>query len=153
MGASAAGELRVVSAHGVHVRVPTGWRRLEPTPSSITDPQTLLVVGTAGVGWNLKSVCQVAAYRVSGAGAVVVIVGWRSATSGGGDGKPTGREPLKKLVGVSRPSFECYAGRGAAASIVLGTKAYQVNVLVGDHASKARVSEALAVARSFDLVR
>ena len=151
--ASATGGLRVVSAHGVRVLVPAGWRQLEPTPSSITDPRTLLVVGTAGAGWNLKSVCQVAAYRVPAAGAVVVIVGWRTATSGGGDGEPTGRGALKKLVRVSRPSFECYSGRGAAASLTLGRKAYQVNVLVGDRASKAQVGEALAVARSFDLSR
>jgi hypothetical protein len=152
-GASATGSLRVVSAHGVRVRVPAGWHRLGPTPSSIDDPRTLLVVGTVGVRWNLKSVCQIASYRVPATGAVVVIVGWKSATSGGGAGTSTGRAPLEKLVRVSRPSFECYAGRGAAAGLTLGRKAYQVNVMVGDRASKAQVIEALASARSFDLSR
>jgi hypothetical protein len=32
-------------------------------------------------------------------------------------------------------------------------KPYQVNVMVGDRASKPRVAEALAAARSFDLAR
>ncbi len=149
----AAGNLRVVSAHGVRVSVPAGWHRLEPTPSAITDPRTLLVVGTAGVVWNLRSVCQIAAYRVPTAGAVVVVVGWKTATSGGGNGVPTGRAPPRRLVRVLRPSFECFPGRGAAAQVTLGRKAYQVNVMVGDRATPARVNEALAVARSFDLVR
>jgi len=62
-----------------------------------------------------------------------------------------GRAPLKKLVMVTRPSFECFSGRGAAAQVVLGGKAYQVNVMVGDRASKQRVAEALTVTRSFNL--
>ena len=49
------------------------------------------------------------------------------------------------------PSFECFSGRGAAAQVVLGGKAYQVNVMVGDRASKQRVAEALTVTRSFNL--
>jgi len=40
---------------------------------------------------------------------------------------------------------------GAAAQVVLGGKAYQVNVMVGDRASKQRVAEALTVTRSFNL--
>ena len=88
--------------------------------------------------------------RIPSAGAVVVVVGWKSATSGGGRLKP-GRAPLKKLVTVTRPSFECFSGRGAAAQVVLGGKAYQVNVMVGDRASKQRVAEALTVTRSFNL--
>jgi hypothetical protein len=137
----------------VRVRAPVGWHRVPAAPSSITDPKTLLVVGTTGVGWNLNSICQIASYRVPATGAVVVIVGWRTATSGGGDGKPTERRPLMKLVRVSRPSFECYSGRGAAASLTLGRKAFQVNVMVGDRATPRLVSEALAVARSFDMSR
>ena len=54
---------------------------------------------------------------------------------------------------MSRPSFECYSGRGAAEQVVLGGKAYQVNVLVGDRASRRLVTQALLVARSFDLLR
>jgi hypothetical protein len=80
---------------------------------------------------------------------VVVVVGWKTATSGGGRLKP-GRAPLKKLVRVRRPSFECFSGRGAAAQVALGDKAYQVNVMVGDRASRRVIAEALAVGRSFD---
>ena len=151
--AAASGDLRVVSAHGVSVRAPAGWHRIDPTPSSIGEPRTLLVVATAGVRWDLRSACQIASYRVPVAGAVVVVVGWKSAISAHATGLPAGRAPLKKLARVTRPSFECYRGRGAAASVVLGGKAYQVNVMVGDRASAQRVREALAVARSFDLTR
>jgi hypothetical protein len=99
------------------------------------------------------SQCQIAAYRIPAAGAVVVVVGWRSiVTAGGAPWKP-GRAPLKKLVSVHRPSFECFSGRGAVAAVLLRGKPYQVNVMVGDRASKPSVAEALAVARSFDLVR
>ena len=131
--ATASGDLRLVSEHGISMRTPAGWHRLDPTPSSIVDPRTLLVVGTAGVRWDLTSACQIASYKVPAAGAVVVVVGWKTATSGGGD-MPAGRAPLRKLIRVSRPSFECYARRGAAATVVLGGKAYQVNVMVGDRA-------------------
>ena len=31
-----------------------------------------------------------------------------------------GRWPLKALTSVKRPSFECFAGRGAAAQLALG---------------------------------
>jgi hypothetical protein len=83
-------------------------------------------------------------------GAVVVVVGWKTATSGGGRMKP-GRGPLKKVTSVKRPSFECFAGRGAVASLALGGKAYQVNVMVGNSTSAHRIAEALAVGRSFRL--
>ena len=147
------GRVHLVAAHGVELRVPAGWHRLAPTQNGAIDPRTLLVVGTDGVIRNLNSVCQIAAYRVPATGAVVVVVGWRTATSGGGDGRPTGRTPLQNLVRVTKPSFECYDGLGAAASLVLGGKAYQVNVMVGDRASKERIAEALAVGRSFDVAR
>jgi len=91
--------------------------------------------------------CQIAAYRVPAHGAVVVVVGWKTATS---RMKP-GRGPLKKLTSVKRPSFECFAGRGAAASLALGGRAYQVNVMVGNSTSAHRIAEALAVGRSFRL--
>jgi hypothetical protein len=77
-------------------------------------------------------------------------VGWKTATSGGGRLKP-GRWPLKAMTSVKRASFECYTGRGAAASLTLGGKAYQVNVLVGNSTSAKHVAEALAVGRSFRL--
>src|SRR5437763_10812338 len=119
---------RLLVAHCVRLAVPAGWHDVAPTPGGPTDPRTLLVAGTTGVAPNVTSECQVAAYRVPPTAAVVVVVGWRTATSGGGRMAP-GRRPLGALRAVSRPSFECYAGRGAAAQVVLGHRAYQVNVL------------------------
>jgi hypothetical protein len=94
--------------------------------------------------------CQIAAYRLPATGAVVVIVGWSSLTAAGGGPLAPGRAALKKLESVSKPSFECFGGRGAVADVILDGKAYQVNVLVGERASKHQVEQALAVARSFD---
>ena len=142
----------VISSHGVRVAVPPGWQRVEPAgDGNVVDPRTVLVVGTAGVEAR-PSRCQIAAYRVQPDGAVVVVVRWKSLTSGGG-GMPNGRAPLRKLVRVTRPTFECFAGRGAAVELGLAGHAYQVNVLVGDRASSGRVAEALRVARSFDSVQ
>ena len=141
---------RTARAHGVALTIPAGWHRVASADdSSVTDPRTLLVAGTAGAKPN-PTHCQVAAYRVPLRGAVVVVVGWKSTTSGGGHIEP-GRRPLQRLTSVRRSSFECYTGRGAAAQLVLGGKAYQVNVMVGDSASAERVDEALAVGRSFRL--
>src|SRR5947209_6411267 len=140
---------RVIASHGVRVVVPSGWHRIAPAgDGNVVDPRTLLVVGTARAAPRPSS-CQVAAYRVPACGAVVVVVGWKTATSGGGNLKP-GRAPLEKLVRVRRPSFECFSGRGAAAQVALGGKAYQVNVMLGDRASKLVVAAALEVGRSFD---
>lgn len=145
------GSGRIITAHGVRVVIPPGWHRIPlASDGNVIDPRTLLVVGTAGVVPTFSS-CQVAAYRIPSRGAVVVIIGWKTATSGGGRLKP-GRAPLKKLVTVTRPSFECFSGRGAAAQVALGGKAYQVNVMVGDRAAKGLIAKALAVARSFDRV-
>jgi hypothetical protein len=55
------------------------------------------------------------------------------------------------MTSVTRPSTECFAGRGTAASLALGGKAYQVNVMVGDFAPAQLVADALAVGRSFRL--
>jgi hypothetical protein len=141
----------IVSAHGVRLTVPSGWQRVQAAnPGPVTDPQTLLVVGTAGARPR-ASECQIASYRVPLGGAVVVVVGWASLSEGGSQ-RP-GRWPLKALTSVRRPSLECFAGRGAAAYLVLRRRGYQVNVMVGDRASKRRVQQALAVARSFALVR
>jgi len=146
--ALAANAGRIIASHGVRLIVPTGWQRVQAA-NDRPDPRTLLVVGTVGVRPR-SSECQIAAYRVPPRGAVVVVVGWRVARSGGGHLNP-GRAPLQALRAVRRPSFECFAGRGAAAQVALGGKAYQVNVMVGDRATKKRVAEALAVGRSFDL--
>ena len=137
---------RTVRAHGVALTIPAGWQRVAPAgDGAVVDPRTLLVVGTAGVSARPTG-CQIAAYRVPVRGAVVVIVGW----SGGSLTKP-GRWPLKALKSVQRRVFECFAGSGAAASLDLGGKAYQVNVLVGGSASAREVGSALAVGRSFRL--
>jgi hypothetical protein len=150
VGLGCGGSGRVVSSHGVRVSVPKGWARVRPANDApVTDPRTLLVVGTPGVRPK-SSQCEVAAYRIPDSGAVVVVVGWRSvATAGSGARKP-GRAPLEKLLAVAKPSAECFGGRGAAADVLLDGKPYQVSVLVGDGATKHRVAQALAVARSFD---
>ena len=135
-------------ARGVALTVPTGWHRVAPA-NDRSDPRTLLVVGTAGV-MPKSSQCQIAAYRVPVQGAVVVVVGRKTATSGGGRMKP-GNWPLKTLKSVKRPSFECFAGRGASASLALAGKTYQVNVMVGGSTSAQHIAEALAVGRSFRL--
>ena len=141
---------KTIYAHGVELTLPAGWHRVTSAGDGpVTDPRTLLVVGTAGARPK-PTQCQIAAYRVPPQGAVVVVVGWKTATSGGGRMKP-GRWPLGKLTSVRRPSFVCFAGRGAAASLALSGKAYQVNVMVGDSASAQEVAEALAVGRSFRL--
>jgi hypothetical protein len=136
-----------ISANGVQVRAPAGWHRVAPAGDGpVTDPRTLLVVGTSGVRPHLTQ-CQIAAYRIPARGAVVVIVGWRGAN---GDTE-VGTKELARLTAVKRSVFECFQGRGAVATVVLRRREYQVNVMVGARASKRRIGEALAVARSFAL--
>ena len=50
---------------------------------------------------------------------------------------------------LKRPLFECFDGRGAVAQIVIRDRAYQVNVMVGDRATRETIADALAAARSF----
>jgi hypothetical protein len=151
-GSAAAPSSRVIAANGVRVTVPAGWHRVGAAPQgNVVDPLNALVVGTAGVRPR-SSACQIAAYRIPPRGAVVVVVAWATATSGGGNLKP-GRDPLQQLHRVRRPSFECFNGRGAAAQVALVGKAYQVNVMVGSRATHRRIADALAVARSFGLAR
>ena len=136
-----------VSSTGVRVVMPRNWMVVRPAPDApVIDPLTMLVVGTEGVRAR-SSQCQIAAYRVPAEGAVVVVVGWAGR---GGSMKP-GRAPLKTMTTVRKPELECFSGRGAAAQVRLRGKVYQVNVMVGDRASKRRVAEALAVARSFNV--
>ncbi|MBA3366494.1 MAG: hypothetical protein H0U03_12065 [Actinobacteria bacterium] len=48
--ALAAGTGRIISSHGVRVVVPSGWQRAQAASAApVTDPSTLVVVGTAGV--------------------------------------------------------------------------------------------------------
>jgi hypothetical protein len=151
--AAACGSRRIISSQAVRVAVPPGWQRVQAASNGpVSDPRTVLVAGTAGVRPQ-PSACLIAAYRLPPSGAVVVVVGWTSIKSAGGGPWKPGRASLKSLFAVHRPSFECFSGRGAVADILLGGKPYQVNVMVGDRASKSRVEEALAVARSFDLAR
>jgi hypothetical protein len=145
---------RIIASHGVRLTVPaSGWHRIRAaSPGPVTDPRTLLVVGTQGVRPR-ASRCQIAAYRIHPAGAVVVVVGWTSVASAGGSAPKPGRAPLKQLVAVHEPSFECFSRRGTSAQVLLGDKPFQINVMVGDRASKHRIAQALTIARSFDLVR
>ena len=138
---------RTLRARGVALTVPTGWHRVA-SANDRPDPRTLLVVGTVGVKPK-SSQCQIAAYRVPAQGAFVVVVGWKTATSAGR--MKRGNWPLKTLKSVKRPSFECFAGRGASASLALAGKAYQVDVMVGGSTSAQPIAEALAVGRSFRL--
>jgi hypothetical protein len=87
----------------------------------------------------------VAAYRIPADGAAVVVLGWRGAAS---EALPRDRSELAGMR-LKRPTFECSEGRGAVARIVLRGRAYQVNVMVGDRASRDTVADALVVARSF----
>jgi hypothetical protein len=138
-----------VSANGVQVWAPSGWHRVATAGDGpVTDPRTLLVVGTAGVRPHLTQ-CQIAAYRVPPEGAVVVIVGWKGANGDTG----LGTKELVRLTTVKRGMSECFKGRSASATVVLGQREYQVSVMVGDRASKRRIGEALDVARSFALAR
>jgi len=147
--AVAAADGRVVAGHGVQLTVALGWNRVQAASDGpVTDPRTLLVVGTAQVRAK-ETQCQIAAYGIPADGAIVVVVGWRSLKYSGGENAKPGYALLKKLSMVRKPSFECFRGRGAAADVVIHGTAYQVNVLVGDRASESRVAEALAIGRSF----
>jgi hypothetical protein len=138
-----------ISANGVQVWAPASWHRVASAGDGpVTDPRTLLVVGTSGVRPHLTQ-CQIAAYRIPPEGAVVVIVGWKGANGDTG----LGTKELAGLTTVKRGVSECFKGRSASATVVLGQREYQVNVMVGDRASKQRIGEALDVARSFTLKR
>lgn len=140
---------RVVSGNGVRLTVPSGWRVVRPASDApVTDPRTLLVAGTAGVHPQ-ASQCQIGGkYHIPADGAVVIVIGWLSSSAGGGPVNP-GRASLDHLTRVRKSTFECYAGRGAAAQVHLHGIDYQVNVMVGDRASSSRIADALRVARSF----
>src|SRR5260221_312539 len=147
LGAVGAGS--AISANGVQVWAPAGWHRVASAGDGpVTDPRTVLVVGTAGVRARATQ-CQIAAYRIPRDGAAVVIVGWKGPKGDTG----LGTRELARLTAVKRSVFECFKGRGAAATVVLGRREYQVNVMVGDGASKQRIGEALDIARSFELKR
>jgi hypothetical protein len=96
----------------------------------------------------MPSSCASPVYDLPATGAAVAIVGWPSVASAGA-APPAGRGPLAALHAVRRGTFECFTGRAAAVDLLVSGKRYQLRVLVGDRATKARVQDALAVARSF----
>jgi hypothetical protein len=130
---------------GVELDLPAGWAKVVPVRApGVTEPQTLLVIGTEGVR-AAETDCQVSSYRVPANGAVVVIVGWRDAAG------TSGFLPFSALK-LRRGTFECFAGRGAVAQVTRRNRDFQINVMVGDRASTGTVEEALDAARSFTLV-
>jgi hypothetical protein len=144
--ARAADENAVVSG-AVGVRVADDWSRVPPAPGTAGadgDPRTVLVVGTHGVTGR-SSQCQVASYRIPADGAAVVVLAWRGVAPAG---LPRDRSQLVALR-LKRPLFECFDGRGAVAQVVIRNRAYQVNVMVGDRATRETVADALTAARSF----
>ena len=151
VGAAAAGHR--IAANGVQVVVPAGWHRVAAAGEAhIVDPKTVLVVGTAGVHARLVP-CQIAAYRIPPRGAAVVVVRWRTETSGGGSNLPHARTVLRRLR-LNHGGFECWPGHlGGAVDLALAGHAYQVNVMIGDRATRRTVAQALAVVSSFDLRR
>jgi hypothetical protein len=134
----------VIRNGGVSLDVPAGWSKVDRAPSAITDPRTLLVVGTKGARAT-DSDCQVATYRVPVDGAVVVVIGWRESIGGASALTLSG-------LRLRRSTFECFAGRGAVAQVTRGGRDFQVNVMVGDKADAGTVADALDVARSFSPV-
>jgi hypothetical protein len=140
-----AGSVEVIRNGGVSLDVPAGWAKVDRASSTMTDPRTLLVVGTKGAR-AIATECQVATYRVPVDGAVVVVIGWRESVGG------TGSLPLSGMK-LRRGMFECFTGRGAVAQVTRGNRDFQVNVMVGDKADAGTVADALDVARSFSLVQ
>jgi hypothetical protein len=133
-------DLVTVRGGGVELDVPAGWARVPAAvDTTISDPRTLLVVGTKGVR-AIDTECQVATYRVPDDGAAVVVIGWRDSVL------DTAKLELSKL---RRGTFSCFAGRGAVGQVTRKGRDFQVNVLVGDDASAKTIRDALAVARSF----
>lgn len=126
-------------ANGVQLPLPDGWSKVTPATDTRTDPRTLLVIGTDGAK-STTSDCQVSSYRVPADGAVVVVIGWR-------DSVGASYLPLSAMK-LRRGTFECFAGRGAVGRITRRDRDFQVNVLVGDHASDATIATALDAARS-----
>jgi hypothetical protein len=140
-----AGTVEVIRNGGVSLDVPAGWAKVDRASTTMTDPRTLLVVGTKGTR-AIATECQVATYRVPVDGAVVVVIGWRESVGG------TGSLPLSGMK-LRRGTFECFPGRGAVAQVTRGNRDFQVNLMVGDKADAGTVVDALDVARSFALVQ
>lgn len=140
-----AGVRDVVRNGGVSLDVPAGWAKVDRAAAPNTDPRTLLVVGTKGTR-AIATDCQVATYRVSVDGAVVVVIGWRESFGG------TSSLSLSNMK-LRRGTFDCFSGRGGVAQVTRGGRDFQLNVMVGDKADAGTVADALDVARSFTLVQ
>lgn len=151
--AASASTSQVIVRDGVRVTVPAGWHSVRPAATGpISDPRTLLVAGTVGVHAR-SSRCQVAAYAIPAGGNAVVVLGWRSLAAAGGTHPAAGRKPLMRLTKVRPGQTECFTGSSATAQLWLAHRAYQVNVLVANGATRTRVEQALAVGRSFNRAR
>ena len=130
---------------GAELGLPSGWEKVARAPRVGTgDPHTLLVIGTQGVR-PVESDCLVSSYRVPSDGAVVVVIGWRDSAG------VSGIQPLSGLK-LRRGTFECFAGRGGFAQVTRRNRDFQVNVMVGDRATSETIEDALAAARSFNVV-
>jgi hypothetical protein len=144
LASPALGDLVTVRGGGVELDVPDGWSRVERAPDgNVSDPRTLLVVGTRGAR-PIETDCRVASYRVPVDGAVVVVVGWRDSVL---------ENAKLELTKLRRATFECFAGRGAVGQVSRKGRDYQISVMVGDDATARTVRDALAVARSFAVPR
>jgi len=145
---AAAAARHPVTASGVSVRVPPDWIRISLGRQSGA-PRRILVVGTAGVRPVLTARCRLAAYRIPIGGAAVVI------TAQWAKGRPGGVEngiALRRLrLGLGR--LRCYSQLGGFVTLHLGTRRFQVAVMVDRRAGIGRIADAIAVARSFMLVR
>ena len=147
VGVARAADDHAVVSGAVAVRVADDWARVVPaaaTAGADADPRTVLVVGTHGVTAR-PSQCQVASYRIPADGAAVVVLAWRGVAPAG---LPRDRSQFLAMR-LKRPLFECFDGRGAVAQIVIRGRAYQVNLMVGDRATRETIADALAAARSF----
>ncbi len=141
VGAAAADDGASVRGGGVELLLPAAWSRVQPAPQApVTDPRTVLVLGTDGVR-SIDSDCQVSSYHVPDDGAVVVVIRWRESTGA------AGFLPLSAMR-LRRGTFECFDGRGAVAQVTRHGNDYQVNVMVGDRASADTAEAALDAARS-----
>jgi hypothetical protein len=142
-----------IVANGVQLTLPPGWQRVEAASDApVTDPLTQIVAGTRGVH-RIRPHCNFAAsYHLPASGAVVIVLRWASTMTGAGPVNQ-GMPALRQLTSVRPRGFECMIQRGAAVDLHVAGHDYQVNVLVGDRASHATVEQALAVGRSFVVIR
>ena len=145
------GGARGVSANGVRVTLPHGWHRVTPAAQGpVTDPKTLLVVGTGPV---TRRLVRVPDHVLPRAAARRGRRGRRLEAGRHARERTAASHRCARSRQVRRHFFDCWPGRGGAAQVTLGGRVYQVNVMVGDRAGSRVVAQALAVGRSFDRAR